>query len=121
MNISENAHIVSAIAPQAGGSAIVGSYINLKNATHVTIMVHVNQANAAPVALTIEQAKAVAGTGSKAITEPVQIYLVDDAAMRAQMGQAGVALAARMFSPQSAAREVAQQLANTRNTQITPT
>ena len=80
MNISENAHIVSAIAPQAGGSAIVGSYINLKNATHVTIMVHVNQANAAPVALTIEQAKAVAGTGSKAITEPVQIYLVDDAA-----------------------------------------
>ena len=80
MNISENTHIVSAFKPQAGGSAIVGDYINLKNASHVTVLVHVNQANAATIALTIEQATAVAGTGSKAITEAVPIYLVADAA-----------------------------------------
>lgn len=79
MNISENTHIVSAFGPQAGGSAIVGDYISLKNASHVTVLAHVNQGNAATVALTLEQAKAVAGTGSKAITEAVPVYLVADA------------------------------------------
>ena len=79
MNISENTHIVSAFGPQAGGSAIAGDYISLKNASHVTVLVHVTQGNASTVALTLEQATAVAGTGSKAITEAVPIYLVADA------------------------------------------
>ena len=68
-----------------------------------------------------EQVGLVVAGDSAALLHAHALHLVDDAAMRAQMGQAGVALAARMFSPQSAAREVAQQLANTRNTQITPT
>lgn len=79
MNISENTHIVSAFGPQAGGSAIAGDYISLKNASHVTVLVHVTQGNASTVALTLEQATAVAGTGSKAIAEAVPIYLVADA------------------------------------------
>lgn len=79
MNISENTHIVSAFGPWTGGSAIAGDYINLKNASHVTVLVEVTQGNAATVALTLEQATVVAGTDSKAITEAVPIYLVADA------------------------------------------
>lgn len=79
MNLIENAQIVEAIAPQAG-AAITGDYISLKNASHVTVLVHVAQANAAPVAITIEQATAVAGTGSKALATDVPIFLVADAA-----------------------------------------
>lgn len=79
MNISENVKIVAAIAPQAGG-AITGDYVSLKKAGHVTVLVDINQANAAPVAITIEQATAVAGTGSKALAVDVPIYLVVDAA-----------------------------------------
>ena len=45
------------------------------------MLAHVNQGNAATVALTLEQAKAVAGTGSKAITEAVPVYLVADASV----------------------------------------
>ena len=79
MNLIEKTQIVEAIAPQAG-AAITGDYISLKNAGHVTVLVHVTQATADPVAITIEQATAVGGTGSKAITNAVPIYLVADAA-----------------------------------------
>lgn len=74
-------NIVSAFKPQTGGSAITGDYICLKGAAHVTVLAHINQGNAATVALTLEQAKAVAGTGSKAITEAVPVYLVADASV----------------------------------------
>lgn len=79
MNISERIKIVAAIAPQAGG-AITGDYVSLKKAGHVTVLVDINQANAAPVAITIEQATAVAGTGSKPLANAVPVYLVADAA-----------------------------------------
>lgn len=78
-NLIENTQIVEAIAPQAG-AAITGDYISMKKANHVTVLVHINQANAAPVAITIEQATAVAGTGSKALANAVPIFLVADAA-----------------------------------------
>jgi hypothetical protein len=79
MNISERIKIVAAIAPQAG-AAITGDYVSLKKAGHVTVVVDINQANAAPVAITIEQATAVDGTGSKALAVDVPVYLVADAA-----------------------------------------
>ena len=79
MNISENVKIVAAIPPQAG-AAITGDYVSLKKAGHVTVVVDINQANAAPVAITIEQATKVDGTGSKALANAVPIYLVADAA-----------------------------------------
>lgn len=79
MNLIEKVKIVAAIAPQAG-AAITGDYISLKKAGHVTVLVDVNQSNAAPVAITIEQATKVDGTGSKVITNAVPIYLVADAA-----------------------------------------
>ena len=64
---------VEAIAPAAGGSALTGDYISLKNGP-VAVVVHITQGNAATVALTIEQATAVAGTSSKAITTTVPIF-----------------------------------------------
>lgn len=78
-NLIENTQIVEAIAPQAG-AAITGDYISMKKAGHVTVLVHINQANAAPVAITLEQATAVAGTGSKALVTEVPVFLVADAA-----------------------------------------
>ncbi|WP_028578461.1 hypothetical protein [Desulfomicrobium escambiense] len=79
MNISEHVKIVEAIAPQVG-AAITGDYISLKKAGHVTVLVHVAQGHADPVAISIEQATAVAGTGSKPLANAVPIYLVADAA-----------------------------------------
>lgn len=79
MNLIEKTKVVEAITPQAGG-AITGDYISLKNAAHVTVLVHIKQATADQVAITIEQATAVAGTGSKAIAKTVPIYLVADTA-----------------------------------------
>ena len=79
MNLIEKVKIVEAITPQAG-AAITGDYVSLKNAGHVTVLVHIAQGHADPVAITIEQASAVAGTGSKVITNAVPIYLVADAA-----------------------------------------
>ena len=78
MNISEKIKIVAAIPPQAG-AAITGDYVSLKKAGHVTVVVDINQANPAPVALSIEQATKVDGTGSKALANAVPIYLVADA------------------------------------------
>ena len=79
MNLIEKTQVVSAIKPQAG-AAITGDYVSLKNAGHVTVLVHVNQAAVDVVAITIEQATAVAGTGTKPIAKTVPIYLVADTA-----------------------------------------
>lgn len=80
MNLIENASIIEAIAPAAGGSELAGDYVSLKNAEHVTVLVHINQGNAATVALTLNQAKAVAGTSAKALATPVPIWLTADCA-----------------------------------------
>jgi len=79
MNLAENFSIVEAIQPQAGG-AITGDYISLKKTGHVSVMVHITQATADVVAITLEQATAVAGTGSKALAVDVPIFLVADTA-----------------------------------------
>ena len=79
MNLVENFKIVEAIAPQAG-AAITGDYVSMKNASHVTVVVNINQANAATVAITVEQATSVDGTGSKALAVDVPIFLCADAA-----------------------------------------
>lgn len=79
-NLVERNQIVEAITPQTNGSALTGDYISMKEAGHVTVLVHVNQANAATCAVTIEQATAVAGTSSKALANAVPLYVVVDCA-----------------------------------------
>lgn len=79
-NLVERYQIVEAITPQTNGSALTGDYITMKEANHVTVLVHINQANAATCAITIEQATAVAGTSSKALANAVPLYVVEDCA-----------------------------------------
>jgi len=71
--LPEQCKIVEAITPQAG-AAITGDYVSLKNTHRAFVLVQVNQAAANTVAITIEQASAVAPTGSKAITVAVPIW-----------------------------------------------
>jgi hypothetical protein len=78
-NIPEGAFPIEAITPQAG-AAITGDYISLKNAQRALVVVHINQAAADTVAITLEQATAVANTGSKAISTSVAIWANEDCA-----------------------------------------
>lgn len=56
------------LAPAADAAGRTSGYFSLKNALKAWIVCHVNQGNAATVALTPLQAKDVSGTGSKVIT-----------------------------------------------------
>jgi hypothetical protein len=73
-HLVEGAKMVEALAPAADAAGRTGDYISVKDASRVFVVVHITQGNAATVALTIEQATAVAGTGSKAITNVVPIW-----------------------------------------------
>lgn len=59
---------VMLLAPAADAGGRTSSYRSLRNALKAYVVVHVNQGNAATVLLSVLQASAVAGTGSKAIT-----------------------------------------------------
>lgn len=75
--IPERDKPVEAITPQAGG-AITGAYVSLRDAETCFVLANINQANAATVAIMIEQATDVAGTGSKPITNAVPIWADQD-------------------------------------------
>lgn len=79
-SLAEETRVIEAIAPCTGAAAAAGDYINMKYTPRVAIVVHIAQGNAATVALTIEQAKAAAGTDSKVITEKVPIWANEDCA-----------------------------------------
>jgi len=76
-NIAEDAKLVEAITPQAG-AALTGTYISMKYARMAFVVVHINQAAANTVAITIEQATNVSAGGSKAITNAVPIWASED-------------------------------------------
>ena len=78
-NIAQNAKLVEALTPQEG-AALTADYVSLKTAARAFVVVHINQAAANTVAITIEQASAVAGTGSKVITVAVPIWANQDCA-----------------------------------------
>jgi len=77
--LPENFKVVEAITPQAG-AAITGDYVSLKNVLMAWVIMHINQANAATMAITLEKATAVAPTGSTAITTAVPIWANEDCA-----------------------------------------
>lgn len=72
-SMPQNMKIVEAITPQAG-AAITGDYVSLKNVHKAWVVIHVNQANAATMAISIEQATVVAGSDTKVITNVVPIW-----------------------------------------------
>jgi hypothetical protein len=56
------------LAPAADAAGRASPFRSLKNALKAYVVVHINQGNAATVLLSLLQASAVAGTGSKAVT-----------------------------------------------------
>ena len=72
--LPEQFKIVEALPNATDAAGRTGDYVSLKNAVIAFVEVAITQGNAATVALTIEQATAVAGTASKVITNPVPIW-----------------------------------------------
>ena len=70
---------VGLLPPAADAAGRTSAYHTLKNALKAYIVCHVNQGNAATVALTVLQATDVSGTSSKAINV-VPIWLVENTA-----------------------------------------
>jgi len=64
--LPEEAKIVNLLAPAADAAGRTSAYVSLKNAHKAYIVLHINQGNAATILLSLMQAQAVAGTGSKA-------------------------------------------------------
>jgi len=75
--LPEVTKIVEAIEPQAG-AGITGDYVSLKNVHRAFVVVHITQAQANTVAITIEQATGVLPSNSKAITVAVPIWANED-------------------------------------------
>lgn len=80
MNFAENMKAVEALCPASDAGGRTGDYVSLKNAHMCYVVVHIDQGNAATVALTIEQASVVAGSDSKVITVAVPIWANQDCA-----------------------------------------
>ena len=64
--LPEAAKIVNLLAPATDAAGRTSAYVSLKNYHKAYIVVHINQGNAATILLSLLQASAVAGTGSKA-------------------------------------------------------
>lgn len=69
---------VSLLPPAADAAGRTSSYRSLSNAQKAYVVARVNQGNAATVALSLMQAKDVAGTSAKAISAFLPIWLDND-------------------------------------------
>lgn len=77
---AEQAKIVEAVAPATNDGALNGDYISLKNCSHVAVVVHITQGNAANVVPALQQAKDVSGTDVEALGNSVPIFVNLDCA-----------------------------------------
>jgi hypothetical protein len=71
---------VALLAPAADAAGRTSSYRSLKNAHKAYVVCHINQGNAATVALTLLQGQDVTGTGSKVLTSNVPIWFQSNTA-----------------------------------------
>lgn len=78
--LPEHLKVVEAMSPATDAAGRTSDYVSLKNVNMAYIVFHVTQGNAATIALTVEQATAVAGTGTTAITTAVPIWANEDCA-----------------------------------------
>jgi hypothetical protein len=77
----EDVRVVELLEPAADGAGRTSAiYPSLKNAHRAWIVVHLDQGNAATVALTPKQATAVDGTASKVLANAVPIWAGEDLA-----------------------------------------
>jgi hypothetical protein len=73
-NLPEQAVLVGVLPPAADAAGRTGDYISMKNLLRCFVVFHINQGNAATVALSISKATAVAPTGAVAMAETARIY-----------------------------------------------
>ncbi|WP_342152334.1 hypothetical protein [Methylorubrum sp. SB2] len=73
-NFATATKLVKVLAAAADAAGRAGRAVNLKNAGYATVIVNISQGNAAVVPITLQQARDVAGTGAKALTNPVPIW-----------------------------------------------
>jgi len=79
MILHEKIHVVDVLAPAADAAGRSSDAISLKNTSGpVIIEASINQGNAATVAVTLQQCTAVDGTGAKALTVNVPIFVSQD-------------------------------------------
>jgi len=72
--LPEQFKIVEAMPNATDAAGRTADYVSLKNALMAWVEVAITQGNAATIAISIEQATAVAGTSSKVITNAVPIW-----------------------------------------------
>jgi len=73
-SLPEHCKIVNLLAPAADAAGRTGAYVSLKHSLKAWIKVHITQGNAATILLSLLQASAVAGTGSKVLVNAVPIW-----------------------------------------------
>jgi hypothetical protein len=79
LSFAEHFKIVEGLVPAADAAGRTGDYVNLKNCTVAYILVHLDQGNAATVALTPYQATSVAAGSEKVLANAVPIWANQDA------------------------------------------
>lgn len=79
-SLPETHHIVDGLTPAADAAGRTSDWVSLKNIGRCFVVCHIDQGNAATIALTLLQATAVAGTGSKAVATNVPIWANQDTA-----------------------------------------
>lgn len=79
-NIPIGLNLVAILEPKADAAGRTGSWVSLKGAKRAWLCFYTDQGNAATIAVSINQASAVAGTGSKVITNTLPIWANQDAA-----------------------------------------
>ena len=72
--LPEQFKIVEALKPQTNAGALTSDYVSLKNVNMAWIVVNLQQANAATLALTVNEATLVDGTGTTAILKTFPIW-----------------------------------------------
>ena len=78
--LPEEAKIVGCIKPAADAAGRTGRYVTLKAAHKAYIVFHIDQGNAATIALTVNQAKDVSGTSAKALSAGIRWWSALDEA-----------------------------------------
>lgn len=66
------------LVPAADAAGRTGDYVSLKNAVKAWVVFYADQGNAATIAVTVQQASAVAGTGVKDINAVARIWVNQD-------------------------------------------
>lgn len=90
------------LEPQADAAGRTSTaYVSLKNAIHARICFLVDQGNAATILISPVQATAVAGTGTKVLTNVVRIWANQDCATNADSTEA---TAAKNFTTSAAVK-----------------